>query len=192
MLHYRLRSLAKVQAPKFELSQFTVPMQEIAFNLGACVVDDEELQARIVSLLRPADSGLRVDHASLLPAIGIEVLLARCHTASGKYFPVTDFSQDVNTVLRGRGEDLEVSPEKAGWILRALGLRTEFILHGRRGLVLSDDVRKKVHDLALAYGVRTLRELPEKPECPLCANLSLPWKIQASATATIHGNAGNQ
>ena len=188
LLHYRLLNLAKVTAPAFELSQFAPPMREIAINLGASVVDDDELQARLVSLLKPADSEIRVDHASLLTAIGIEVLLARGHTTSGKYFPVTDFAQDVNTVLQGRGEDLEVSPEKAGWILRALGLRTDFIPGGRKGLALSADVRKEIHELALAYGVRTLRELPEKINCPLCAALSLPWKMQTPATGRSHGN----
>ena len=191
LLHYRLRSLAKVQAPKFELSQFTVPIREIAFNLGACVVDDEELQAQLVPLLKPADREARVGYASLLTAIVLEVLLARCHTATGKYFAVTDICKDVNTVLRARGDVTELSPEKVGWTLRALGLRTEFILGGRKGLVLSDDVRKKIHDLALAYGVRTLRQLPEKPQCPLCAALSLPWKMEASATGASHENAGN-
>jgi hypothetical protein len=190
LLHYRLLSLAKVNAPAFELSQFTAPMQKIAINFGACIVDDDELQARLVALLKPADSGLRVDQASLLTAIGIEVLLARSHTVTGKYFPVMDFSRDLNTVLCGRGQDLEISPEKAGWILRALGLHTEFIPGGRKGLALSADVRKEIHELALAYGVRTLRELPEKIECPLCAALALPWKTQASADA-VQEHFGN-
>jgi hypothetical protein len=188
LLRYRLVNIAKVQAPAFDLSQFTVPLQEMAYNLGACIVNDDELQARIVSLLKPSDNGLRVDHASLLTAMGIEVLLARGHTITGKYFPVTDFSQDVNTVLRGRGEDLEISPEKAGWILRALGLRTDFIPGGRKGLVLSHDVRERIHELAVAYGVRTLRELRTEMKCPLCEALSLPWKIPERAASTIQGD----
>jgi hypothetical protein len=182
LLHYRLLSLARVNAPAFELSQFTIPMRDVAHNLGAGIVDDNELQAQLVPLLKPADREVRVGYANLLTAIVLEVLLARCHTATGKYFAVTDVCKDVNTVLRARGDVTELSPEKVGWNLRALGLRTEFILRGRRGLVLSDDVRKKIHELALAYGVRTLRELPEKIECPLCAALSLPWKMQATAT----------
>jgi hypothetical protein len=191
LLQHRLLTLPRVKAPAFDLSQFTIPMQDLAHNLGACIVDDNELQARLVVLLKPADREVRVGYASLLTAIVLEVLLARCHTATGKYFAVTDVCKDVNTVLRARGDVTELSPEKVGWNLRALGIRTEFILRGRKGLVLSDDVRKKIHELALAYGVRTLRELPEKPQCPLCAALSLPWK-QATATGTNQANAGNQ
>ena len=85
-----------------------------------------------------------------------------------------DMTGDVNTVLRGRGDMREVSPETVGWTLRALGLHTGFITGGKKGLSLSNDVREKIHNLAAAYGVRTLRELPANPECPLCQALALP------------------
>jgi hypothetical protein len=191
LLHYRLSNLRKVKTPTFDLGQFTVPIQEIACNLGASIVDDEDLQAQLVALLKPADDEIRVDYASLLTSIVLEVLLARCHTATGKYFPVTDICKDVNTVLGGRGDVTALSPERVGWILRALNLRTEFIPGGRKGLVVSNDVRKEIHDLAAAYGVRTLREVSEKIECQLCAALSLPWKMQATATGTSQANGGN-
>ena len=74
----------------------------------------------------------------------------------------------VNTIIRGRGDMLEVSPEAVGWILRALGLHTGFITGGKKGLSLPNDVCERIHKLAAAYGVRTLRELPAKPDCPLC------------------------
>ena len=85
----------------------------------------------------------------------------------------------VNTLLRDRGDTLEVSPETVGWTLRALGLHTRFITGGRKGLLLLDDVREKIHDLAAAYGVRTLRELPAKPDCPFCKALPLPQNAKA-------------
>jgi len=119
------------------------------------------------------------------------VLLVRCHTATGKYFAVTDVCMDANTILRGRGDVIELSPEKIGWILRALELRTDFIPGGRKGLVLSNNVGKKIHDLALAFGVRTLRELPLEIKCSLCAELSLPWKMPPNAMGKTQGNVGN-
>jgi hypothetical protein len=174
LLHYRLVNRGKVCTPSFDLSQFTVPMQEVASSLAAPIVGDDELQSQIVPLLKPLDKEIRVDRASLLPAIVLEGLLARCHGTTGQHFPVLDLTGDVNTILRGRGETLEVSPEKIGWTLRALGLHTESLPGGRKGVVLLNDVRKKIHDLAAAYGVRTLRELPVKVDCPLCAALALP------------------
>jgi hypothetical protein len=180
LLRYRLLNWAKVRTPAFDLNQFTVPMQETAHSLTASIVDDDELQSQIVPLLQTLDREIRVDRASLLPAIVLEGLLGRCHSTTGKYFPVADLTGDVNTILRGRGEMLEFSPEDIGWKLRALGLHTDFIQGGKKGLVLLNDVRKRIHDLAAAYGVRTLRELPVKIDCPLCAALGLPRQLEAN------------
>jgi hypothetical protein len=177
LLHYRLLNWAKVRTPAFDLSQFTVPVQELAYSLAASIVDDDELQSQIVPFLTPLDREVRVDLASQLPAIVLEALLARCHSTTGQKFPVGDLTADVNTILRGRKEMLEVSPEEIGWALRRLGLHRGFISGGRKGVVLQSDVRQKIHDLAAGYGVHTLRELPAKIDCPLCAALGLPWKF---------------
>ena len=182
LLHYRLSNWAKLRTPAFDLSQFTVPMQELAYSLAASIVDDDELQSQVVPFLKPLDSEIRVDRASLLPAIVLEVLLARCHSTTGQNFPVADLTADVNTVLRGRGEILEVSPEHIGWTLRALSLHTDFLPGGRKGLILLNDVRKKIHDLAAAYGVRALRELPAKMDCSLCVALAAQEKLEAKTS----------
>ena len=79
LLRYRLLNRAKVRAPTFDMNQFTVPMQELAYSLAASIVDDEALQSEIVPFLKPLDREIHVDRASLLPAIVLEVLLARCH-----------------------------------------------------------------------------------------------------------------
>ena len=171
LLQYRLANRAKVGAPAFDLGQFTAPMQKIGYCLGASIVGDDELQARIVPLLKTFDTQVQLDHASLLPAIVLEGLLARCHATTGRSYPVIDLALDVNTILIGRGETSEMSPEKIGWTLRGLGLHTDFISGGRKGLVLANDVRMRIHDLAAAYGVRTLRALPAKIDCPMCAAL---------------------
>jgi hypothetical protein len=176
LLQYRILNWAKVSTPAFDLNQFTVPVRETAYGLAASIVDDDELQSQIVPLLKPLDAEIRVDRTSLI----LEVILARCHTASGKYFAVGDLTKDANTVLRGRGEMLEVSPEDIGWALRGLGLHTDFMPGGRKALILLDDVRKKVHNLAAAYGVRMLRELPEKVDCSLCATLKAQWELDAN------------
>ena len=172
LLRYRLLNRAKVRAPAFGMNQFTVPMQELAYSLAASITDDDDLQSEIVPFLQPLDGEIRVDRASLLEAIVLEVLLARCHGTHDLDFPVTEMTRGVNTVLFGRGDTLEVSPENVGWTLRKLGLQTRFMTGGKKGLLLLKDVREKIHDLAGAYGVRTLRALPAKPDCSLCQALT--------------------
>jgi hypothetical protein len=90
LLRYRLLNRAKVRAPSFDMNQFTVPMQELAYSLAASIADDDELQSEIVSFLKPLDREIRVDRASLLEAIVLEVLLARCHSTNDKDFPVAE------------------------------------------------------------------------------------------------------
>jgi hypothetical protein len=185
LLRYRLLNRAKVRAPAFDMNQFTVPMQELAYSLAASIVDDDDLQSEIVPFLKPLDREIRVDRESLLPAIVLEVLLARCHSTNVQDFPVTDMTGDVNSVLCGRGDMLEVSPETVGWTLRALGLHTTFMTGGKKGLSIFHDEREKIHNLAAAYGVRTLRELPAKPDCPLCRGLALRHNAKAYTAAKV-------
>ena len=175
LLGYRLLNRAKVHAPTFDMNQFTVPMQEMAYCLAGPIADDNDLQSKIVPFLKPLDREIRADFASLPPAILLEVLLARCHSGNGMDFPVTEITRSVNTVLQGRGNVLETSPETIGWTLRALGLHTRFLNGGKKGLALPHEVCEKIHVLAASYGVRTLRELPGKPDCPLCQSMSV-WK----------------
>ncbi len=172
LLRYRLSNRAKVRAPAFDMNQFTVPMQELAYSLAAPIADDDELQSEIVPFLKPLDHEIRVDRASLLPAIVLEVLLARCHSTNDKDFAVTDMTGDVNTILLDRGDMPDVSPEKIGRALRNLGLHTEHITGGKKGLSLPNELCAKIHHLGAAYGVRTLRELPANPKCPLCNALA--------------------
>jgi hypothetical protein len=183
LLWYRLLNRAKVRAPAFNMNQFTGPMQELAYSLAAPITDDDALQSEIVPFLKPLDREIRDDRASLLPAIVLEVLLARCHSTMGKDFPVAEMTECVNTVLRDRGEMLDVSPETVGWTLRTLGFHTRFIPGGKKGLSLLNDVRERIHDLAAAYGVRTLREPPEKMKCPRCKALALPQKAKGYTAA---------
>jgi hypothetical protein len=179
LLRYRLLNRAKVRTPTFDMNQFTVPMQELAYALAASITDNDELQSKIVPFLKPLDREIRADRASLLPAIVLEVLLTQCHRPNDKDLPVTELTGGVNTVLRGRGDMREVSPERVGWTLRALGLHTGFITGGKKGVSLANDVCEKIHNLAAAYGARTLREPPEKLNCPLCKTLALPQNAKA-------------
>jgi hypothetical protein len=167
-LRYRLMHFQKVGKTTVDLSEFSSPVQDLARNLAACIVGDEELRHRIIPLLKERDRELRVDATLLLDAIVIEVLLAACHEANVRARSMWELARDVNTVLAARGEALQVSPERVGWKLRALDFHTDFITGGRKGLRLDEVVRAKIHSLAAAYGVRTLLQDPESMKCSHC------------------------
>ena len=120
-----------------------------------------ELQSELVPFLKPQDRETLVDRASLLEAVLLDVLIARCHSTEDEDFPVMEMTGDLNTVLRGRGDMREVSPERVGWTLP--GPWFPYGVHYRRegrGCCFRNDVREKIHHLAGAFGARTIRELP--------------------------------
>ena len=173
LLSYRLMNHRNIAVPRLDLGDFTAPTCAIAQSLAACVVDDVELQSRIVALLKPHDREIQVNRAALLEAILLEALLAACHGPFLATLPIMALAESVNTILKGRGESLEVTPEIVGWRLKALGFRTELIAGGRRGLALLDETRARIHDLAVASGVRTMRMGLIPGVCRLCDALQV-------------------
>ena len=123
-------------------------------------MDDDELQSRIIALLKPRDVEIQIDRTMLLESVVLEALLTACHGTQSATLSMHELTQRVNSILAGRGESLQVSPEVVGWKLKALDFRTEFITGGRKGLTLLEETRKKIHALAAAFGVRMLRAVP--------------------------------
>jgi hypothetical protein len=179
LLMYRLLNWAKVTAPDFDLGEYTAPTRELAHTLAGCIVDDKELQGKIVSFLRPRDREIQVDRTLLLESIVIEGLWAACHDSRYGDVSVTDLTKNVNSILQGRGESQEVSPETVGWKLRGLGLRTDYITGGRKGLQLPSEIRVMIHNLAEAYGVRTLQQGGFSASCSACTDLEQKQKKTA-------------
>jgi len=147
---YRLLNYANVTTPDFDLSGFTAPTQDLAHTLGACIVGDQELQSKIVPILKARDCEIEVDRSFLLERSSPK----RCGppvTIPSRGFVCHRPYEEREYILVGRGEAQQVSPEIvdgscAGW---ACGPP---ITGGRKGLKLPNEVRATVHTLAAAYG----------------------------------------
>jgi hypothetical protein len=183
-LMYRLANRGRVTMPRIELDEFTAPTKALVHSLTGGIVGDEELQTRILPYLKPHDRQIQVDRSTQLESIVLESLLA-CHDSPPSDMPICDLTMRVNTILFGRGDLLEVSPEKVGRKLKALGFRTEFVNGGRKGLALSNETRQRIHDPAVAYGVRTIRESPSNPDCRFCAALALDTNTDCNVRRDI-------
>jgi hypothetical protein len=167
LLQYRLANLARIRTPTFDVSELAVPMQDVARAMGACVVDDNELQLGVVQLLREHDQGVLLDPTAELVSAILEGLLFCCHGEGRSQVLCGELADIVNTIWARRGESCKTTPEKVGWKLRALGLRTESIGGAGKGLRLTESIRAKIHDLAKAFKIPTLR-LAAKSECSHC------------------------
>jgi hypothetical protein len=169
LLMYRLWNYTKLAPAPIDVAGLTLPMQNLAHDVAFCIVDDDELQRKFVSLLEPLDREIRVERGTLLEGVVVEALWAAAHDFGRHEIPVLELTQNVNTIFQGRGDSQEHSPEEVGWKLRGLGVPREFIAGGRKGVRLDGRAREHIHGLAFAYGIRSLLQGPTNPPCPICA-----------------------
>src|SRR4029077_6643480 len=78
-LSYFLRISSAVQIPIFDVSRFSLPVQDLARAFGAAIVGDGELQQEILPLLSVQDEEIRADRASAFDSIVLEAVLSFIH-----------------------------------------------------------------------------------------------------------------
>ena len=86
-------------------------------------------------------------------------LYLECHCTGGT-LTVGSLACTVSDVLEGNGETYELPPRKVGSILRSLGLNTEKLGNQGRGLRLTRQFVRRVHELALELGIKRSDILP--------------------------------
>lgn len=164
LLAYRLANRCKCSGSTADVSSLSAATQPLARQLMSCVGGDDELQSGVIEMLRAHDDDVVAAHAEELSAIVLEGLLVCCHeakdTATGR-----EISELSNAILVGRGDPRDISPESVGWRLKGLGFHTEPIGRLGRGLRFSNAIRSRIHDLARAFGVVSVRGIAAA-ECP--------------------------
>lgn len=166
LLQYRLTNLVRFRTPDFDVSELSFPMQDVARAYAICVSDDEDLQVGIVHFLR--DQEIYVDPSTELGSVILEGLLFCCHNDGRSKVLSGELADISNTIWAQRGEGRVTTPESVGWKLRELDLRTEPIDGAGKGLRLTESVRARIHSLAQAFGVPSLRHAAQE-SCPDCA-----------------------
>jgi hypothetical protein len=71
----------------------------------------------------------------------------------------------VDKILDERGELLEMKPRAVGHKLKALGLATRRLDASRRGVVLLDALRERIHKLAVDYQLPAVRGMQSCRYC---------------------------
>jgi len=170
LLQYRLTNLSKICTPGVDVSELTPPMQDVARSLASCVADDEELQSGVVRLLRELDQDAYLDPSAELASVILEGLLFCCHSKKRSQVLSGELADIVNQIWAKRGEGRETTPESVGRKLRALGLRTKPIDGAGKGLRFTETIRLRIHTLARAYRVPSLRQMAQEG----CAHCKRP------------------
>ena len=187
-LGFFLRNFSSLQIPTFDVSGFAQPVQTLARTLGAAVVGDVELQARILPLLKIQDEESRADHARSCDAVVLEALLSFIHQNGWSRVHTGNIAEKVAAIYNGRGDDHAPSPETVGWAIRRLGIPSGRINRAGNGVELNVATRRLIHRLAMSHGVRamdgTLRD-----DCRFCCELKPIAQATSRARAEDAGVA---
>jgi hypothetical protein len=162
---YRNFNRDRVAASRYRPTGLLPELNAVARQLGACIVENTDLQHRIPQLLREQNEQALGDRLSELKGAVLRAVLRHCHAGDGKVH-TSKIADTVNATYKKEGESLRVSSESVGHALKNVGLYSTRLDSSGRGLKLDKTTQLRVHQLALAYGV-----LPSVPECGHCQTL---------------------
>ncbi len=165
LTRYRDLNLLKVRDSDFDAPHFRSPTREIASMLGAAIVDDPSLQRCVLMMLEAQDQDARVRWTDSIPTVEIEAALFLSHEGARRQALIGEIATIANGILKGREENIILDPRAVGHHLRALGLFSQRLGRAGRGIRFTNEVRRKIHELAQAYDVRTSLD---NPSCEFC------------------------
>lgn len=168
LVRYRELSFAKVRDSHFEAPHFTSPTREIACMLGSSIVDDPSLQRCSLKILEPQDQDVRIKRTDSIAAVVAEAALFLSHEGARSQARVGEIATIANGICMGRGENIILDPRAVGHHLRGLGLFAQRLGRAGRGILFTGEIRRKIHELAQAYEVRTALD---NPSCTFCVEV---------------------
>jgi hypothetical protein len=155
LLTYRARNIAKVRDSDFDAPGLESAQRILAAVLGRPILDAPAIQARIISLCQSQQQQSRSDRWVDPRCVAIESLIFHCHTRTdvthGRLY-VGSIAATTETILKGRGEETEITPKAMGSILRAYGFVDGRDAKGYR-IEMTSEVHRKAHVLARDLGV---------------------------------------
>jgi len=168
LLAYRAGSHLAVSRSTFDLPELSSEIRILARTLGACVVGAPEIQADLKRILESHDAEARAEHWCDVRCVAIEALLAFCHTRPDAKVYVAEITAAIEEIQKNSGETGALEARQIGEILRSLGIHSK---RDRQGfsIVLTERMRRQVHDLARDFEVAPLEE--GGASCSLCAEL---------------------
>ena len=169
LLRFRLTGYATIDGLTSQCGDFSPEVQAWSQLLGAVVSRFPGATAEVVEALHPQDQAQQVSRADSLQGTVAEAVFLSIHADTTPPY-VKDVAQLANLLLLGGGER-ELTTRGVGAIMRKLGFACERKGAGYR-LVLSKDVRQRVHWLAQQLGIPF--PVASSATCCFCAELNPP------------------
>jgi hypothetical protein len=140
----------------------------MANSLGSWLVGSHQLAADLVSLLKQQDQQKIAERSDSFEGLVAGAVLTLSHEDRTQVF-VKEIAAEINRLLDAQGESLRLTPEKVGHKLRKLGLPTRRLSQAGNGLLLTQQTKVLLHQVAAAYlGEDSVEQCPNL-HCPLCA-----------------------
>jgi hypothetical protein len=169
LLDYRVTNLVHVSGHSRAIpgSRLSSEKLAIATALGRCIVDAPALQAELIALLTERARQETDERRESLEASVLEAALHLCHEGKTQIY-VKEIAAEVDRMRGDRGQELKLSAEKVGHLLKKLGLHSRRLDKAGNGLTLDLATRAQLHELAAPYfdGGSMLAE--ENLHCDLC------------------------
>jgi hypothetical protein len=157
----RLSNYAAVKnqrVPPKDLEGMSPRIKQIARALTAPFLGSAANTSTLLRILRDQDDDARIERSLEPEWLVAEALFALCHEGmeSGRRIAeilVGGVAAEVNQTLQIRGEDIRYGAKKVGLVLKSLGVRTALLGRMGRGLKLTSDLKRKIHELAAQLGI---------------------------------------
>jgi hypothetical protein len=158
LLAYRISNWTRVRDSQFDLPEFESELRILAGVLGAPIVDAPEIQAELIPLLRAQQETIRARRWVDMECVALESLLYFCRSRKEEFLIYPGkIAHTARTILEGRGRKVELTSRRMGEILRGFGLVAKRDNKGQ-GILLTEDVRRRIDRLAHDYRVATVEE----------------------------------
>jgi len=127
-------------------------MKDIARALAIPLLGDADLESVVIEMLRPQDEQAKVKRGGDPEWVVATALYELCHRAAN-YWTAMEIAGEADYVLDGYGESYNLAPRKVGYLLGSLGFRTEKLGNQGRGLRVTQDLCRSIHQTAKALGI---------------------------------------
>jgi hypothetical protein len=165
-LGYRIRNLSVVRDSEFDVPELTDESRVVAGVLGACIEGAPGIQSGVRTLFEDRELEIRENRFTDPACIVIEVLLAHCHDPKRDEVRVKEVAEGTNSILKARGEIVEIDPRAVGPILDKLGVRREPRNRLGRRILLNARIKRRIHTLARDHKVESIEQVMSV--CKLC------------------------
>jgi hypothetical protein len=180
LLAFRLQNYHRAKAPELVSVGLTPRLRDIAQALTLPLLGNHACEREVVELLRPHDAEAKMARRGEPEWAVATTLFSVCHRNSGT-LTMGGLAVEVRQTLINAGETYQLEPRKVGDIVRSLGIQTQSLGNQGRGLRLTQEMVKFIHEGAKGLGLTRSDILPPETAdagyggspCNLCQRLGL-------------------